>query len=326
MQLGLLREGDWAGIVTMAIGLGALQTVLEEGNKDDWFGSPFIVRLSVVAAIALVAFPIIELRAQKPLLNLRLLLRRNFGLGTLSLFLMGFVLYGSVYLLPVYLAQMQGFDAQQIGSVMAWAGLPQLALIPIVQLMMKRIDSRYIAATGLLIFAASAFMSTGLSQDFGGPQFITANLVRALGQALMFAPLVGLATAGIEPENAASASALTNVGRNLGGAIGIALLETFVTKREQFHSAVINPAVTLFSEATRGRMDQLSSYFMARGLSDPGQAKHEAMVAIGRAVRNQAYFLAYGDAFFLLGLALVLAAVTVLIMRKATAPAAGGAH
>jgi DHA2 family multidrug resistance protein len=325
MRLSLLREGDWPGIATMAIGLGALETVLEEGNKKDWFGSSFILDLSILAVLSLAAFLVIELRVGKPLLNLRLLLRRNFGLGTLALFLMGFVLYGSVYLLPVYLAQMQGYNAQEIGGVMAWAGLPQLVLIPIVQLMMKRIDARYIAAAGLLIFAVSAFMSIGLSQDFGGPQFITANLVRALGQGFMFAPLVGLATGGMEPENAASASALTNVGRNLGGAIGIALLQTFLAKREQFHSSVINPAVSMFSEATRARLDELTRYFMTRGIADPAQARHQAVVAVGRAVQQQSFFLAYGDAFFLLGVALVVAAATVLIMRK-TSQGSAAAH
>ena len=97
MKLSLLREGDWAGIVTMAIGLAALQTVLEEGNKDDWFGSPFIVRLAVIAAVALTLFLAIELTAKKPLLNLRLLFRRNFGFGVLANFLLGVALYGSVY-------------------------------------------------------------------------------------------------------------------------------------------------------------------------------------------------------------------------------------
>ena len=127
MQLGLLRDGDWTGIATLAIGLGSLQTVLEEGNKDDWFGSPFIVRLSVVAAVALSLFIWIELTTQKPLLNLRLLLRRNFGLGSVSNVILGMALYGSVYLLPDYLSQMQGYNAQQIGEVLAWTGLPQLA-------------------------------------------------------------------------------------------------------------------------------------------------------------------------------------------------------
>jgi MFS transporter, DHA2 family, multidrug resistance protein len=138
MQLGLLRQGDWAGIATMAIGLGALQTVLEEGNKDDWFGSPFIVRLSVIAAVALVLFIYIELRTARPLLNLRLLLRRNFGFGMLANFLLGVALYGSVYILPVYLSRIQGYNAEQIGMVLAWTGLPQLVLIPLVPRLMKR--------------------------------------------------------------------------------------------------------------------------------------------------------------------------------------------
>ena len=141
MKLSLLREGDWPGIVTMAIGLGALQTVLEEGNKDDWFGSPFIVRLSVIAAVALTLFFWIELTSKKPLLNLRLLLRRNFGFGMLANFLLGVALYGSVFILPLYLSRIQGYNSEQIGMVLAWTGLPQLVLIPLVPRLMKRFDA-----------------------------------------------------------------------------------------------------------------------------------------------------------------------------------------
>src|ERR1700712_1527582 len=124
MKLALLREGDWIGIIAMAIGLSALQTVLEEGNKDDWFGSPFIVKLSIIAAVALAAFLWIELTTKKPLLNLRLLVRRNFGFGMLANFLLGIALYGSVFILPVYLSRIQGYNAEQIGMVLAWTGLP----------------------------------------------------------------------------------------------------------------------------------------------------------------------------------------------------------
>ena len=132
MQLRLLKEGDWAGIVTMAIGLAALQTVLEEGNKDDWFASPFIFDLAIVAAVFLTAFVAIELTVSKPLVNLRLLTRRNFGIGVLANVLVGFALFGSVYILPQYLGQVQRYNAEQIGNVLAWTGLPQLLLIPFV--------------------------------------------------------------------------------------------------------------------------------------------------------------------------------------------------
>ncbi len=111
MQLGLLRRGDWLGIALMAVGLAALQTVLDEGNVYDWFGSPFIVKLSLVAALALGGFLIVEFTRPEPLVNFRLLGRRNFGFGTLANFMLGFALYGSAYLLPQYLANAQGFDA-----------------------------------------------------------------------------------------------------------------------------------------------------------------------------------------------------------------------
>src|SRR6478752_4682939 len=146
MKLALLREVDWAGIITMAIGLAALQTVLEEGNKDDWFGSPFIVRLAVIAAVALTLFLVIELTSERPLLNLRLLARRNFGFGILANFLLGIALYGSVFILPVYLSRIQGYNSEQIGLVLAWTGLPQLVLIPLVPRLMKRFDGRVVIA------------------------------------------------------------------------------------------------------------------------------------------------------------------------------------
>jgi len=129
MKLSLLREGDWAGITTMAIGLSALQTVLEEGNKDDWFESPFIFRLAIAAAVFLTAFVAIELSVEKPLVQLRLLTRRNYGIGVLSNVLVGFALFGTVYILPQYLGQVQRYNAEQIGNVLAWTGLPQLLLI-----------------------------------------------------------------------------------------------------------------------------------------------------------------------------------------------------
>ena len=326
MQFHLLKQGDWPGIATMAIGLGSLQTVLEEGNKDDWFGSPFIVRLSVIAAVALSLFLAIELTAQKPLLNLRLLLRRNFGLGMLANFAMGIALYGSVFILPEYLARIQGYNSEQIGMVLAWTGLPQLVLIPLVPRLMKRLDARIIIGIGFTLFAASNFMNIYMSADYAADQLLWPNIVRACGQALAFAPLAAVATAGIEAENAGSASALFNMMRNLGGAIGIAALQTFLTKREQFHSNVLTQGATLFSEATRNRIGQLTQYFLNHGISDPATAAHEAYVAIGKVIQRQSFILAFSDTFFLLGAALIVSLIASLLLKKADHLDAGGAH
>ncbi len=326
MKLSLLREGDWFGIVTMAIGLSALQTVLEEGNKDDWFGSPFIVKLSIVAAIALSAFLVIELIARKPLLNLRLLARRNFGFGILANFLLGIVLYGSVFILPVYLSRIQGYNAEQIGRVLAWTGLPQLLLIPLVPRLMQRFDARIIIGAGFVLFAASNFMNIYMTNDYAADQLFWPNVVRALGQALVFAPLSAVATAGIEAENAGSASGLFNMMRNLGGAVGIALLQTLLTKREHFHSNVLMQSVSLFEQATQTRIEKLTQYFISHGVIDRIDATRRAYVAIGKIVQKQAFILAFSDLFFLLGAALIVALAASMMLKKPGQLDAGGAH
>lgn len=326
MKLSLLRDGDWAGIITMTIGLAALQTVLEEGNKDDWFGSPFIVKLSVIAAVALTTFLIIELTVKKPLLNLRLLVRRNFGFGMLANFLLGIALYGSVFILPQYLARIQGYNAEQIGTVLAWTGLPQLVLIPLVPRLMQKFDARIIIGIGFVLFAGSNFMNIFMTNDYAADQLLWPNVVRAIGQALVMAPLSAVATSGIEPENAGSASGLFNMMRNLGGAVGIALLQTVLTKREQYHSNVLMQSVSVFEQATRTRLEQLTQYFINHGVLDRADASHRAYVAIGHTVQKQAYILAFSDTFYLLGVALIVALIAVLFLKKAGHASAGGAH
>ena len=326
MKLNLLREGDWPGIITMAIGLSALQTVLEEGNKDDWFGSPFIVRLSIVAAVALALFLVIELTAGKPLLNLRLLFRRNFGFGILANFLLGIALYGSVFILPLYLSRIQGYNAEQIGMVLAWTGLPQLVLIPLVPRLMQRLDPRILIAIGFALFAASNFMNIYMTADYATDQLFWPNVVRAVGQALVMTPLSAVATAGIEPENAGSASGLFNMMRNLGGAVGIALLQTFVTKREQYHSNVLSQSVSLFEQATRTRLEQLTQYFMNHGVTNHADALNRAYVAIGHIVQKQAFILAFSDTFYLLGAGLIVAMIAGLLLKKPDHMQSGGAH
>ena len=325
MRLGLLKEGDWAGIITMAIGLSALQTLLEEGNKDDWFGSAFISRLAVVAAVFLLAFIWIELTVAKPLVDLRLLRNRNFGIGTLANVLVGFALFGSVYVLPQYLGQVQGYNAEQIGKVLAWTGLPQLFLIPLLPRLMKVVDVRYIGFAGIALFAASCFMNVGTSLDYSGDQFFVPNIVRAVGQAMVITPLTAIATLDIAPKDAANASGLYNMLRNLGGAVGTASLETIITKREQFHSNLIGQSITVYRDEVRLRISEMTGYFMSHGISDPTAAQHQAIVALGNVVKRQALVMSFGDTFAIIGIVLGIAAVLVLFAKKGSVGASGPA-
>ena len=323
MQLGLLRQGDWPGIATLAIGLASLQTVLEEGNKDDWFGSPFIVRLSLVAAVALVAVHLDRADGRKaaaqppPAAAAQLRSRQRCQRHPR---------HGAVWL---------GVSAAQLS--VADAGLQLAAGRRGV-----RLDRSAAAGADPVRAAADASLRrapAGRSRpravrrqllhehrsnhDYSGPQLLLANLVRAIGQALVMTPLSVLATGGIERDQAGSASALFNMMRNLGGSVGIAALETLLTKREQFHSAIITPSVSLLNEATRHRLAMMQQYFMSSGTADPATAWHDAVVAVGRAVRAQAYFLAYGDTFFLMGASLLLALVAAVLMRQTTGGGAG---
>jgi DHA2 family multidrug resistance protein len=327
MQLGLLAEGDWFGILTMAVGLASLQAVLEEGNKDDWFGSSFIVKLAIVAVVSLALFIANELLVEKPLVRLRLLTQRSFGFGTISAVFLGFALFGTVYLLPAYLGEVQRYNAEQIGAVLAWTGLPQLVLIPLVPKLMQRFDVRFIAFAGLALFALSAFMNTTMSIDYSGDQLFVPNIIRAVGQALTLAPLSAISLGSVAPQDAAAASGISNMMRNLGGAIGTALLSTIVTKREQFHSNIIGQSVHLGREEVRARIAQMTDFFLAHGVSDPATAYRQAIIALGNIVKQQALVMGFSDAFAVVGVVLVISGIAILLTGKPKGgAAAGGGH
>jgi DHA2 family multidrug resistance protein len=256
-----------------------------------------------------------------------LLKKRNFGIGVLINVLVGVALFGTVYILPQYLGQVQRYNAEQIGLVLAWTGLPQLVIIPIVPLLIKKFDVRLVAFVGIGIFAASSFMNIWLSYDSAGDQFFFPNIIRAIGQALLLTPISVITTAGIAPSEAGAASGLSNMLRNLGGAVGTAMLATVLTKREQFHSNIIGQSVTLFRDEVRDRIDHLTQYFMAHGVTDLALAQHKAIAAIGATVHRQALIQGFSDTFAVIGTVLALAAIAVLFTSKIKAIGGGaGAH
>lgn len=296
----LLRRGDWGGIVTMAAGLGSLIVFLEEGNRNDWFNSRMIFAFAVTAVIALTACVVVELARREPFINLRLLARRNFGFGAIVSLGFGFAMYGTTYLLPMYLAQVQRYNAQQIGWTIMWSGAPQLLLMPLAAGLLKKLDARILLSIGLGCFGVSCFMNSHMSDLTAYDQLKFAQLIRAVGMPFTIVPLTALATGGIEHEQSGSASALFNMLRNLGGSIGIALLATAVDWREKFHSARIGESVSLFNSATQTKLDDFTGHFINLG-ADAVTANRQAMAAMANLVRREAFVMAYGDAFFIVG-------------------------
>ena len=323
MQLGLLSEGDWLGIICMAIGLGSFIAMLEEGQRDDWLGSPFIQGCALLSAIFIPAFVLIELWRDKPFVNLRLIAGRNLGIASASNFILGFALYGSVYLLPQYLTIVQGYSAFQTGQTMIWVGLPQLLIFPFVPRLMKRFDLRALVCFGALIFAGSCWLNTAMSPNYAGDQFIFSNVIRALGQPFTIVPLSALATSLLPPKDAGDGSAVFNIARNLGGSVGTAMLDTIVTRREQFHDFEIGAFINSYRPVVEDRVQALTATFVNKGY-DTVTATQQAYAQIENIVRNNAYIMAFNDAFLVLGISLLVGAALVWLCRH-TKPVPGAA-
>ena len=317
-RLDLLKAIDSWGILTMAIGLSSLTIFLEEGERKDWFGSHMIVYLFTSAVIFIAAFIWIELKISNPFINLRLLLRRNFGLGSLANFVVGMAMYGALYLLPLYLSTIQGYNSVYIGKTMMWAGLPQLLILPFLPKIMGRVDTRWMAFVGLNIFAFSCYMNSQMTADVGIDQLRWSQFVRAMGQPLLMVPLSTITPGLIEREQAGSASGLFNMLRNLGGSVGIAILSTLFTMREQFHSAKLGEGVTVYSQAVQERLLNLTMFFTSKGY-DPKSALEKAVGAVDFTVRKQASVMAFNDCFYFVSIALVLSSFLILFCQKVSA-------
>lgn len=223
-----LRQADWLGIGAMVAGLGALQIVLEEGGRRDWFESGFIRTFAVLAVLALLLFVQRQLWGARPFINLRLLGSYNFGVSSLAMAVFGAATFGLVFLVPNYLSQLQGFNARQIGDSLILYGLVQLLLAPLLPRLMRWLNPKLLVAGGFAIMALGCWMGAHLNADAGRNVIIPSIVVRGIGQPLIMVALSVLAVKGLDKAQAGSASALISMLRNLGGAIGTALLTQLV--------------------------------------------------------------------------------------------------
>src|SRR5580698_3295509 len=308
-------KADWLGIAGMAIGLSSLIFVLEEGQREEWFGSNLIVTASIAAFIGISVFLIAVLTADEPFINLRLFKNPSVGGSGILMAVFGATAFGSVYLIPSYLAQVQGYNAQQIGEVVMWSGIPQLFLLPLMPFLMRRVDLRLLVAAGLILFAVSCFINVDMSPDTAMDQLMLPQLLRAAGQPLATIPLTQLSVVGLTRRDTADSAGITSVMRNLGASIGIAMLSTVVQVREQVHFSVIAEALTQNSLRLQERLQALMGMFVGKG-SDLAIATQQANGMVAQQVRLDATVMAYADSFWMLGVCILLSLATLLILRK----------
>lgn len=318
MQLNGLKQGDWAGILAMAVGLACLQTVLEEGNRNLWFSSPFIVRTTGIAIISLSLFLAIELTRRHPFINLRLMQRRNLALSSLISFVAGCGIFGALYVMPIYLDSVQHYTPYQVGLTLMWVGFGAVVVMPFLPIIQAKVDSRVVVAVGCAIYAVSNFMNSHLSTQTGTPQLMLPEFIQGIGQSLITIPLSALATAGIQGEQLDDASALFNQVRYLGGSFADAIFATLIQHRTEFHYDRLRGDVNLYNETTQQRLQEMTQYFVSKG-ADATTATQQATVAIAQAVQQQATVMAIDDCYYLLGLLVLISGTALLLMKKSKA-------
>jgi DHA2 family multidrug resistance protein len=326
-QLDQLWNADWLGMALMALGLGSLTVFLEEGNSKEWFDSTFIITFAGLAIFGLLGWIVTSATRAQPFVNLALYGRRNFLVATGLSAVLGMGLYGSAFLLPLFLGQIAGYSPMQIGEVIMWVGLPQLFIMPFVAKLSSKVDNRILCSFGLLLFGGSCLMNAYMDATTGYDQLMLSQIIRALGQPFVMLTLSNFAMNGIAPKDMPSASSLFNMTRNLGGSIGIALLATALTQREHFHSARLGESITSFSLATQERLNAMTQAFIGQGF-DPVNASDKALKAIDGIVRREAFVMAYNDGFFIVGCILLSCIAILWLSDKVKSPsgAGGGGH
>jgi DHA2 family multidrug resistance protein len=297
------------------IGMFALQFVLDKGQEDDWFGSTLITDLVVTAAVALVGFVVWELRRADPIVDLHLFRDRAFASGNLLMFMLGFALMGTTVVLPLFVQTLLGYTAEQAGMVLSPGGFATMLMMPVAGALSGRIDARLLITVGLIGTALAMFHLSGFDLNVDFSTLAWARVFQSLGLALLFIPINTAAYQGITAEKNANASAIINMMRNLGGSVGIAILSTYIARRQQANQVTLIRHVTPYSFQTNQMLQQLQHAFIAAHGSAVG-ALHQAQAELYAIVQQQAAVLSYLDAFWLVGAVLVAMIPLVLLLRK----------
>lgn len=320
--LSKLRELDWLGAFLLSVALGSLTFILEEGAPRDWFEDNGI-RIAVLALLAaLPLFFVVQSTREKPLLQLGLLLDRNFGLAALITVFSAIALYGGVYATAVYLGQIQSYSARDIGTTMMWIGIPQLFVMPLLPFLMKRFDLRLLACVGFAIFAASNFLNGFPDANYAAEQFRFSLILRAIGQPLFMIPLSSMGMAVIKPEQSAQASSIYNMLRNLGGSIGIAMTSTLLVSRTHLHLSTNMTSIDLDDVSKTSGLAELQTSFLQSSYTFA-----EAKILTAKKILELAYrdsiIQAFGDVYFIVAVGLLCCIALVLAMRNQQGNAMG---
>src|SRR4051812_30623085 len=283
---------DYWGMGLLVVGIGALQIMLDKGQEEDWFSSHFIVTLAVLAAVGLFGFILRELNTEHPVVDLRVFRYRTYSAGVFLMTVLGFVLYGSTVLVPLMRQPLLGYPAVRAGIVMLPRGLGSFLAMPLVGLLMSKIESRRLLGSGIIIASLSFWNFSHLSLDAGYWDFFIPLIVQGSAMGLLFVPLTTITNDPIPKEEIGNATSLFNLMRNIGASIGIASVTTILSRHQQVHINNLSTHVTAYDPAAQSAIQAMTRSMMASG-ADPATATRQAYAAIIGVVDRQAYMLAF---------------------------------
>ncbi len=306
---------DWLGIALLTAGLGALQTVLEEGQTDDWFASPFIRTFTVLAVVATGLFIWRELTTAAPVVDLRVLRYRSLWAGSILSVIVGMALYGALFAVPIFAQNIMHYTAQQTGMLLLPGAIASGIAFPLAARLLGKMDPRALIAVGATVLGSAVIALSRLSPDTGADDLFWPLIVRSFGTVLMFLPL-SLATLGpIPKKDVGAASAFFNLTRQLGGSVGVALLTTLLARRNVWHRTVLVEKLASGSVAVEERVGNMVGGLVAGGL-DPATAKQRTLMVLSGIVNQQASVLSFGDTFRATALLIGCTLPLVLLLGK----------
>ena len=306
---------DYWGIGLLAVGIGALQLLLDKGQEDDWFASKFMTVLAITSLVALVVFLVHEWNTEEPVVDLRVFRIRTYSTGVFLMTTLGFVLYGSLVLLPILLQTLLGYPSLQAGIAMAPRGLGSFLGMPMIGLLIGRIDARKMVAAGLFVGGLTLLWLGQLNLSAGYWDFFWPQFVQGFALSMLFVPLTTISMDPIPRERMGNATSLFNLMRNIGGSVGIAITGTMLARQQQVHYETLGTNVDPYNPAAQAMLERLRAGFLSSG-SDPVTASRQALAAVAGLVHRQAAIVSFVEIFRLLGIMFLILIPLVFLMKR----------
>lgn len=311
-----IADIDWLGIFLLALSVGSLQYVLEKGQDDDWFSNQYIILFSCITLLGSFFFLWREMTFRNPIVNLRVLKNGNLRIGTVLTFILGFGLYGSTFIIPIYTQSTLGWTAEQSGMLMVASSVTTAFMMPVIgQLLQKGVKQQFLVSFGMLFFALFCFWGYNiLTNDTGSEAFFWMLVVRGAGMAMLFIPITTLSLSTLKGAEIGQGVAFTGMMRQVGGSFGVAIITTFMARQNMNHRSNLVSKLNIFDPVVQNRVNVLQHGFMAKGMQ-PDVALKSAYKAIDYAVTTQANVQTYMDVFYYLGIIFIICIPFILFVK-----------